>query len=95
MTKQLCEKAIFSVLLYRNHKHAIDYFGAHSATTLYKSKEDDSFKWIKRQSEYIDEKGIDNWINKSKGSTGIPLILIMKPLPFTYVINFRTNIFYK
>jgi hypothetical protein len=95
MSKKLCENTLFRVLFYRKHKVSFDNFSRrHVEMKFNKIADDNIFTWIQSQSRYIDEKGLANWIQHADGATGVPPHLPQRTYPFTYIINFRHNIFY-
>lgn len=95
MCKKLCEKTLFRVLFYRAHKVSFDNFALrHKKMVFNKISGENTFTWIQSQSNYIDEKGLNNWMQHADGATGIPPHLPLRTYPFTYIINFRHNIFY-
>ena len=95
MCKKLCEKTLFHVLFYRKHKVSFDNFSRrHAAMKINNISHDNTFTWIQSQSDYIDEKGLDHWIQHADGAKGLPSHLSLRTNPFTYTINFRNNLFY-
>ena len=97
MRKKLCENTLFRVLFYRQHKVSFDNFSRRNALmSNHHVSNENTFEWIKSQSDYIDENGLNHWIQHADGSKGIPPPLTLRSTyPFTYTIKFRNNIFFQ
>ena len=97
MCKKLCENTLFRVLFYRQHKVSFDNFSRRNASmNNHHVSNENTFEWIKSQSDYIDEKGLDHWIQHADGSKGLPSshLPLRNKYPFIYTIKFRNNVFY-
>mgnify|MGYP007107009587 CR=1 FL=1 len=75
MSRKICEKSIFDVLLYRKHKLYQQYSSKYSDTT---------FGWIHNQSKKIEKKGFDHWYNNTDGPLGPPSDLPIRKNPIFY-----------
>ena len=99
MNKTICEKSLFNILFYRMHKSSFDRFSLRNKKICKEFKlnnnndKENSFEWIKLQSNYIDKHGLEHWIKNSDSVTGLPKHINIRSSPFSYNINFRTNMF--
>lgn len=94
MSKKICEKTLFNVLFYRMHKRSFTNFEMRHLPKLQKSDNTNAHEWVKDQTLYIENHGLDDWLQNTNAPYGMPQYMKSRPNPYLYTIKFRTNIFY-
>ena len=86
MSKKICEKTVFNILLYRKHQPIFTRMD----TEIVKEYDANvcTLNWVKEQSKLIDTMGFDNWFRKTGGPSGVPAHMKL-PVKYSYSIRFR------
>ena len=82
MSKNICEKSLFNILLYRKHKFQIN------SKTNNNMCKNTTLDWVKKQSNTIDEIGFNKWYNNTNGRYGPPSHLKIRKNPLYYDVTF-------
>jgi len=85
MSKKICEKSIFNILMYRQHKMIMQ--NREKMCKNIQNFENSTFKWVGYQSKQIDIMGFDEWYNHTDGPFGPPETVEQRKNPFCYTFD--------